>query len=86
MGFGTGTDGCTIAAAQVTSSAALSALAVLAHPLFLVAACVAAPLCMVLFGVCLAAGSVAFKWAVAGKVAPGVHRCGEQSPSRLEQT
>lgn len=62
--------------AQVTSSAALSALAVLAHPLFLVAACVATPLAMVLFGVCLAAGSVAFKWAVAGKVAPGVHRCG----------
>jgi hypothetical protein len=59
----------------VTSSAALSALAVLANPLFLVAACVATPLCMVLFGACLAAGSVAFKWALAGKVAPGVHRC-----------
>lgn len=70
--------------AQVTSGAAVSALWTLANPLFLVAACVATPLCMVLFGACLAAGSVAFKWALVGKVAPGVHRCrGPTGPFQL---
>ena len=59
---------------QVTSAAAWAALCTMASPVFAVAAIVAAPLSMVAFGALLAAGSVAFKWGVAGAVKPGVHR------------
>lgn len=59
---------------QIGSAAARSALLTVVSPTFAVAAIVAIPLCMTIFGACLAAASVAFKWTVAGAVVPGVHR------------
>ena len=43
-------------------------------PIFVVFAAVFVPLAMILFGLNLSALSVAFKWAVAGHVVPGVHK------------
>jgi hypothetical protein len=60
---------------QIGSSAAIMALTTVLSPTFAVAAIVALPLSLIIFGVCLSAASVAFKWLVAGTVVPGVHRC-----------
>lgn len=43
-------------------------------PVFAIFAAVFVPLAMILFGLNLTALSVAFKWAVAGKVDAGVHK------------
>jgi hypothetical protein len=59
---------------QIGSAAASSALWLLLSPTLAGATIMAAPLCFIVFGVCLAAASVAFKWCVAGTVVPGVHR------------
>lgn len=60
--------------AQIGAPAAASGLFTVLNPLFAVAAVIAVPLSMTIFGVSLAAASIAFKWLVAGKVAPGVYR------------
>ena len=60
---------------QVTPGAAAATLAAVTSPVFVVFAAVFVPLAMILFGVNLSALSIAFKWAVAGRVVPGVHKC-----------
>lgn len=60
--------------AQIGAPAAAAALSTVVSPLFALAAIIAVPLSMTVFGACLAAASVVFKWQVAGKVAPGVYR------------
>ncbi len=60
---------------QVTPAAAAATLAAVTSPLFVVFAAVFVPLAMILFGLNLSALSIAFKWAVAGRVVPGVHKC-----------
>ena len=60
---------------QVTPAAAAATLAAVTSPLFVLFAAVSVPLAMILFGVNLSALSIAFKWAVAGRVMPGVHKC-----------
>ena len=77
-GWGNTLDGDLIALllpVQVTPAAAASTLAAVASPLFAIFAAVFVPLAMILFGVNLSALSIAFKWAVAGHVVPGVHKC-----------
>ena len=49
-------------------------LAAVASPVFAVTAAIFVPLAMILFGISLSALSIAFKWAVAGHVTPGVHK------------
>lgn len=58
---------------QAESTAGLLLLA--ANPLVALPAAAAAAVAMVAYGACLAAGTVALKWALAGRVEPGVHRC-----------
>ncbi len=55
-----------------------SMLARMAHPLVLLPALAAAVAAMLVCGACLALGAIAFKWALAGRVAPGIHRCFDQ--------
>ncbi len=59
---------------QIGAPAAWSALGTVLSPVFAVAAIIAVPLSMTVFGASLAAASVLFKWQVAGKVSPGVYR------------
>ncbi|EIE23140.1 hypothetical protein COCSUDRAFT_47508 [Coccomyxa subellipsoidea C-169] len=58
----------------IGAPAAWSALGTVLSPVFAVAAIIAVPLSMTVFGASLAAASVLFKWQVAGKVSPGVYR------------
>ena len=61
-------------AVQIAPGAAGSMLAAVASPVFAVTAAIFVPLAMILFGISLSALSIAFKWAVAGHVTPGVHK------------
>ncbi len=58
----------------MTPAAAAATLAAVTSPIFVVFAAVFVPLAMILFGLNLSALSIAFKWAVAGRVVPGVHK------------
>ncbi|CAK0786732.1 hypothetical protein CVIRNUC_009946 [Coccomyxa viridis] len=58
----------------IAPGAAGSMLAAVASPVFAVTAAIFVPLAMILFGISLSALSIAFKWAVAGHVTPGVHK------------
>ena len=60
--------------AQAEAAAHASLLAHAANPLVALPAVAAAVLAMLVYGACLALGSIAFKWTLAGRVGPGIHR------------